>query len=504
MDVKMRVGDWFNVSPVTPRQAAMILRGGHPIALGLLLSGTFYFYLMADWFGIAHPAWYVWGWVAVSTASYWQRYWQLMKSRLTLVDVAIGGFVAVVLISAAVQTSQDFVQASRLLCMYLLFPYAAARVLNPAEIRLLLKTCAVLGFIAIPLSIIELTNLDPKELMDDRIKSFLGGYYTLNETGMLLGSYLVIAGAAMFALEKEMTVKLRTFVLLSIAACSAVMTVLGTRGGLVASLVVGVMILSLPWRASVSYRAAVFAFMVIPVLAAYVNVSESRKGFYVELVRPFMRGGGTDLVTTRRAGDSPMYSGWWPEANAPPGKSEQVVMARGTGSSTWLRSLLLRDALTSFSEYPLMGVGVGNFGKYSPTVRTQSENSFCYTGTSREGNVHTYRCVQSVRFTSPHSSTLHVLSELGLVGIAFYSLLLGVCLGWLWKRAWSRGVISNAGPVAVLGILWVFYLGMDQIYGSYLHGFRFYILTGCVAALIVSARRELQVGNDAELEAHPR
>jgi hypothetical protein len=473
------------------RRALMILRGSHPIALAFLLCGTFYFYLMADWFEVLHPAWYVWGWLALSTVSHAQRCWQVVRSQLMLIDWAIAGFVTVVLTSAAMQSGQDLARALQLLSTYLVLPYTAARVLDREEIRLLLKTCALLGFVAIPLSIIELTSLDATELADDRIKSFLGAYYTLNETGMLLGTYLVIAATTMLAFEKKMVVGLRIFFFLSIAVCSAVMTVLGARGGLFVSLAVCGMILLLPWGVSARYRAVILAAMVIPVLVSFVNVSDARKGFYAELLGPLMRLGQNPL-TAQSAQGAPMRPGQNPLTATQLLAGEQNVEGRRAGVSPGVRSLLIRDAMNSFLSNPVLGVGFGNFGNYSPTVKASSENSFCYRGSSREGNVQSYRCVQPVRYAHPHSSALHILSELGLVGIGIYGMVLGACLGLLWKCAQRHKTLGSARLVAMLGILWLFYLGLDQIYGSYFSGFRFYLLTGCVAALVGTARCHLE------------
>ena len=491
MDVMPKMGVWFELPLLSLRRALMILRGSHPIALAFLLCGTFYFYLVADWFEVVHPAWYVWGWLALSAVSHAQRFWQVVRSQLIVIDWAIAGFVTVVLTSAAMQSTDDLTRALQLLSAYLVFPYAAARVLDRGEIRLFLKTCALLGLLAIPFSIIELTSLDATELADDRIKSFLGAYYTLNETGMLLGTYLVIAATTMLAFDKGMMAGLRIFFFVSIAVCSAVMTVLGARGGLVVSLAVCAMILFLPWRASVRYRAVVFAAMVMPVLVSFVNVSDARRGFYAELLGPLMRT-GQDSLTARRAQGGPMRPGQDPLTATQLLPGEQYDDGQRAGVSSRVRSLLIRDAIDSFLGNSVFGVGFGNFGNYSPTVKASSENSFCYTGSSREGNVRSYRCVQPVRFAHPHSSALHILSELGLVGIGVYGMVLGACLGLLWKCVQRHKTISNVRLVAALGIVWLFYLGLDQIYGSYFSSFRFYLLTGCVAALVGTTRCHLE------------
>lgn len=106
---------------------------------------------------------------------------------------------------------------------------------------------------------------------------------------------------------------------------------------------------------------------------------------------------------------------------APPALRNRVAAGylSHDGSIT-ARIAMWEGAVHMFQDYPLLGVGMGNFNKY---WRDQ------YCPPQHPG---------WKKFVAPHSSSLLYLSEGGLLGIAGYGAFYGYLMLWSWKRRRTR------------------------------------------------------------------
>ncbi len=125
------------------------------------------------------------------------------------------------------------------------------------------------------------------------------------------------------------------------------------------------------------------------------------------------------------------------------------------GDSISVRELLYREALAMFMAEPLIGVGAAKFGHYSCWV---SSNSY------------------------PHSTILHVFSELGLLGGGLFVTLLTLALITLLRLT----VGANSTHIAQtttepLALFCVFFLA-DQFYGNYFMATGTWFMIGVAAS----------------------
>ncbi len=127
-------------------------------------------------------------------------------------------------------------------------------------------------------------------------------------------------------------------------------------------------------------------------------------------------------------------------------------------NSVIVRQVLRRTAIEVFTTHPIFGVGVGNFGHYS-----------CIYGYGKiEGD--------------PHSTILHVASELGLIGaIPFVGLILWLLYHGL--MVWRRDL---AYPWVFFPLFggWVFHVVHNQFYSTYLAAIQYYLITGVLVGVI--------------------
>ncbi|MEE8261287.1 MAG: O-antigen ligase family protein [Gammaproteobacteria bacterium] len=142
------------------------------------------------------------------------------------------------------------------------------------------------------------------------------------------------------------------------------------------------------------------------------------------------------------------------------------------GNSPMIRRSLYLDAIAMSTESPVHGVGAGNFGIYASSFQD-------YLG-------------------SPHSSLLHVLSELGIIGGLIFGGLIFATFMKLTRLYWGARVSLETRVIAwLLGALWAFYVVHDQFSGNYFSSMPFYLLTGCVATLTSGVKIKAMIARRA-------
>jgi O-antigen ligase len=124
------------------------------------------------------------------------------------------------------------------------------------------------------------------------------------------------------------------------------------------------------------------------------------------------------------------------------------ALDRSVDDTVALRWVLYRQAFELFLAMPLAGTGAGRFGLHTPL---------------------------NEELTTPHSTLLHVLAELGLLGAVPFAAF-NLLLLWLAFRARTRTL------ACVVAAAWVYFAVFDQISANYLSTLRYYLFS----ALLVS------------------
>jgi O-antigen ligase len=128
---------------------------------------------------------------------------------------------------------------------------------------------------------------------------------------------------------------------------------------------------------------------------------------------------------------------------------------RGEGS-TDIRALLFLDAWSLFLESPLFGIGASNFG-------------------------HFYNFIIS-DYASPHSFFLHILTELGILGmLIFISLIM-----YIFYKMYSmyKYAVQFQNPYLFpFFTYWMFLLFDMQSYGNYFYDYHWFVITGVLVSM---------------------
>lgn len=124
-------------------------------------------------------------------------------------------------------------------------------------------------------------------------------------------------------------------------------------------------------------------------------------------------------------------------------------------NSISIRLNLYREAMEIFLQRPLLGVGVSSFGLYS--------------------------CLGPEVY--PHSTILQILSELGLLGICVYSILIILTFTKLLSIKRKIMIGYESSSIDFLISLFLISLIADQIYGNYLISITSWLIIGITAGL---------------------
>lgn len=458
------------------------------IPAALFLCGPFYYYVAAHWFGIAHPAWIIGGYLVLTTLALMPQRLGLLLRHMNTIDYLMVVFLLIVLFSITIHGFSEKKGGIYTLAVYMLLPYGVARLFTINEIGQFIKACLVLGLVALPISVAGLATLSPTDLAQDRIRNFFGVYYSNNEAGLVVGVCLVMCTISILLSEgkKNVGIACRAIVWAGLALSAWVLTFLSARGGLVAGICVSGLLVFLIKPVTVRTRALLLGVLVLSVIISASMLPGERKAFIGQLVTaPISKkihppATNQDLAKSSADIEKPpgnnfqLYSLREAESVDPLKQRPQLLL---DGNSPAIRILEYREALDLIVKFPFFGVGAGNFGVYSPTAKLLSKNALCI-----EEKRGMYVCPQSPVFSGPHSTILHVFAELGFLGFVAYSALLLFSLKGLYMLAKYSASGKEKAYAWYLGGVWLFYLITDQFYGNYFTSFQFYLLTGCVAA----------------------
>lgn len=461
---------------------------GPAIPLALFFCGHFYYYASTYWLGIMHPAWFVWAYLLLTAGPALYQGARKIAGTINIIDILFLLLLLLIGLSIAANNFSEPSRAAYLLLVNAFLPYGVARLLTVGGIGLMVRTCAVLCMLAIPISVAGLIAVSKFEFAQDRIHTFLGVYYSNNEAGLILGLGMTII--SVFALREayKRASYYFAFAVAALIVCVSVITILTARGGLVAGVISSLILISISTDTPAKIRLVLLGCLIGAIAVSAQFIPDQRKVFLGQVVnltskQSLSRMLEADLAVEDNRHDKVVgstynfprmteYQGDFPSLTDRP----ELLKA---GNSANFRLLYYREALTMIMQNPVTGVGSGNFGNYSPTQLLQSNNALC-EDTEKKFVI----CTQPTNFTSPHSNILHVLSELGLVGGGLFAafILLPVLRLYKAMRRAASQKLTDLGWY--LGGMWLFILTESQFYGNYFTDFQFYLVTGCIAAFV--------------------
>ena len=396
-------------------------------------------------------------WLAVLIARQARQWW--VPSRLDLVVLFFWFYVAISIFYR--REIRDDIPKHLLYAPFMaVLPYICGRLIRICWLHRLMQAIVVLGLTVTILVIIDRFYLAPSNT-NFFLRWPIFGY---DHGRLLVGALLAVAlpSACFFCLTAARHGKhtWRIGYLVS-PACVILLTAtlvsILARGWLVAGLF-GALVVLVFSRTAAGFRRLFW----IPLIAATVLISHLTFLKYDPHYEHFAHtkyaetGFKYDFSQTNRE----MTVG----TRILPGDSCRAL--RG-GDSVSIRELLYIESVAMFRESPLFGVGAANFGQFS-----------CWASAG----------------SYPHSTLLHILAELGLLGGALFFAALVLASGALLRYPSQTRDVEHAQPsIGALALLCVFFLA-DQFYGNYFMATGSWLMLG-LAASVLNERAGMTHGN---------
>ncbi len=400
---------------------------GLPLAL-ILIFTPFYSGLSAQ-YAIAHPARIIAIFMAI--VAVWIVFRNGLRIKLHSLDIFFISFVAIVIGSLVLVGTQDKKQGIVYVMSVMLVPYIFARLLKKSDTKVFVWATFWLALILVPVCIFGISKLMHGDASIERLVLY-GQYLGPGTFGIAIG--ILIPLSILFALSAAADGKKNYIALLILPIAMWTVVTLGSRSVFASELMTSFLILIFARNVGAKFRLKLTAFLLICATISIISLQGSRASFFGKMI--------TDAATPITI-----------SANC-----------HIKGNSVAIRKILYTEAIDLFAKNPISGVGAGNFGFYS--------------------------CLEYEHqsFSSPHSTVLHVLSDLGLIGgLPFFGLVLIASIGLL-RRVWRDGIDGNNMTVWMLSSLWVYYFIIDQSSHSYFTVVHFYLLAGVIASVLASGR----------------
>lgn len=412
-----------------------------PISLATVMAGQIFFAAIKFYWGIEHPAWLFWGLLVAGVTTAILR--GVSSIKLTILDIAMISFVAVLVASSLVRGLGSPSQSLYYIAAFILLPFLAGRLLDTGGITRFLKAIICIVFAAIPLVGIGLLNLPESELTSDRISALFITYDSLNVAGVSTIPFVSTAFGLLLVLMVSSSTRPKhwNWRLSFSTACMCIaiwfLMFAGTRGGIFSALLVSIVLLAVA-HASISRRIGLLLILLSAMAISWMALPNERKAHFGQ-------------VSSIQKDAGPI------QKEAGPIQKDEDSICNIYGNSPATRLHYYASALKLFLGSPWLGIGAGNYG-------------FKYCGSSGA-------------FISPHSILLQVLAELGLSGAMVYLMLMGITLYSL-IRTMMRDSGQRRQISWMLISIWLFFFLQDQISGNYFTSFHFYATTGLASGLM--------------------
>lgn len=416
----------------------VLLSPGTVLALIILLNSLS---PLLQRYGSLHPLWMLYAYLAITFV------WRYTGSglpviRVKLPDVLFFIFIAACIISVALYTETEKIKAYKYVIGYMLFPYIAARLLNKNDILNLVYVVLTAGIVCLVVAIVLVgQSYFHKGAME--CIAMPGGGCAKGLLGLPIAAALVVSCYFYLSGSNSEISPRSSYFLIIIVFSIIVLVHLSARSMLLSSLVAVIWVLFV-----LRNKFTRDAKLLLVIFISYIGFSYSVAPAYsLDKARELLDISKLELLQS--------------------GGNELDCIA--IGNSVKMRLFMYRDAWEMASKNKLTGVGVGNYASHSCFYRDMQK---LYTDMNF-----------SQPFSSPHNTLLHVISELGLIAGAVFSLIIiiiGLCI------ARSSGVIiTSDGGVYILSVsLWIAYVISDSFNGSYLVATPFYILSSVLVSLL--------------------
>ena len=421
---------------------------GYPaVPLGLLLNGSFYYFVLMHLAGVspfplATGIFYglLCAWAVMAALAHRKE----AAIKFHLADVFFIALMMTIVLSAAAHDFVDTEQYLRFVPFFVLVPYTCARMLSEKQVSIFTQVSAWCGGLAL-LIIGARLILVPQDYGD---RPLLFGYSHLGVlSGMLLGSLTVLIVAYIVRPVDWGRHSVQEKVGLAILPLTiAAVMYLGGRGSIAAIVATSIAVLlgAYFFGARKKLLLLLGVYLLVCLVLVFTFLPKNQSEFFARAAQD-MRGTGPH--------------GHIKHAYEIKNVCDKIEWLEENGHSIEIRKILYGEALSMAISAPVFGVGAGEFGERL--------------------------CRNGVYF--PHSTFLQALAELGLWGAG---LLLG--MAWLAGGGLVRIVFNKEDRAERRATAWLllalgcFYLITDQIYGNYFMSIPFYLLTGAGIALAVN------------------
>jgi len=422
-----------------------------------LLVNGFFFYLIALYY-LNIPTSKSTSFIFFGVTSFWLISSLILAKpprRFSASDMFFLLYVLVLLswIGAEFILGKELPEFLRYLPFFVILPYVAGRFFNAADIRLFIGTIIFFMVLAIPL--VWLQSLSIRDLGSHTWnQGFQTWFFGYPHGSLLAGNAIALGQVALVAmlLELSPTTKQSRWVsvgLIVIGFSAALLTITNARGFLLASLMVNAILLISAKSCDRRLRVLKSATIIFPTLLAIAASPSTRDfmafgmhGAMAEFQQPYP----LNPINEQK-----------PQPEIAVASNDKCAMLFGDathqGNSASARVSLWFDSFHIILHAPFLGVGPGQFKQYSCT-------------------------------SYPHSTILHVFSELGLLGAIPFLCLMVFTVTNLRKKPQLSSLEKGTLPLLAIFILTCL---TDQIYGNYFQAGMFFLLCGIGADFFKNA-----------------
>lgn len=385
---------------------------------------------------VPHPSYPVWGILYLTVAILFARGAAPKEiTRTDLLYVACSGWTV---LSFATSGQSDAAAFIAMMAQFVVLPYIVGRFVGRYFTLADFRKVYMLAAIMLALVLVERARHPELFEGGDRLKVFTTDIHDPLQGGIaffmasLFGSVVVIALSILTLPKKDMTIAgVRPLRWHQIAGGISLMVVFlwGSRGALVGLMATCLSIFAPRLRIAPGRVMMALCLVAIAFVGLYNVLPPERQAFIDEIPNGLASLGQSTICI----------------------QGETSVLAHLT---YW------RESAKLIGQYPLFGVGAGNFGHYW--------------------------CGDNIDFMSPHSSILHALVDTGIAGAA-------VWMAMLWSVVQLyRYNAPLSGEAHILSrtlfLIWVFTFLVAQLNGNLYSDYQLYALTGVLVSYISHKR----------------
>lgn len=415
--------------------ADIFLNPAIPLAVYFCMSTLFF--LLAEYSTIHHPAYWVFGYLAVCLIQAGiQEGRMIARWRMfDFIDFIFVAFVLVLLFSWAATGRTGGNRMIAFVLSSMMIPWITARLLTPSQIGDFIRYTAVFGS-AIAVSYWAVVPLlQESDVIYERVMLF-GKYAAYGILGPTVGLLAVMSAVYLMLPRTVKSERVNWAAWLMLPLSIVVIMHMGGRGMFISAvfaLLFGcAFVRKSPWQR----KTAVLLVVLVSFIVGLIIVPKARLGHFDNLLET------QNALATLEQPD------------------------RLVDDTVSIRMELYREAIDIFLSKPVTGSGTGRFGLESS-----------YFG-------------RSFPLTTPHSTILHVLAELGIFGALPFIILNLMLLSIAWRVVRAQLSDSTMRLACVVAVAWIYIVIYDQISANYFSSLRYYLFSALLISLYLASRDE--------------